>query len=151
FVKVSECSTTGKWRGARYTKGGDEAVVLLFDVNGYIAGIQTGVRKGLPNGYPSQSLRPPFIEDSNSYYITAYFVDPAIICRRGRSDAEFQEQGTGTDLYIQNGTVPENSLLMPRSQSDLVNTKWVEGMCFYTMGGSFWLRFSFYTVGGSCW
>ena len=31
------------FNGNRYTKNGDQAAMLLFDKNGYIAGIQAGV------------------------------------------------------------------------------------------------------------
>ena len=56
---ASKCNTAGlltQWfcictgddsgsyfRGNRYTKDGDEASMLLFDVNGYIAGMQVAV------------------------------------------------------------------------------------------------------------
>ena len=36
-------SVNAKWRGARYVKGGDYSLTLLYDVNGYIAGIQSSV------------------------------------------------------------------------------------------------------------
>lgn len=38
------------WRGARYVKNNDPALTLLYDVNGYIAGIQTTVSFSLRGG-----------------------------------------------------------------------------------------------------
>lgn len=38
------CADNGQFRGIRYIKDNDHAVILLFDVNGYIAGVQCGVR-----------------------------------------------------------------------------------------------------------
>jgi hypothetical protein len=38
-----DCTNGGKFFGYRYQKPGDEAITVLFDVNGYIAGIQAQV------------------------------------------------------------------------------------------------------------
>ena len=47
----------------------------------------------------------------------------------------FEAQGTGTNLYIQNGADPvADSLLIPMQESDLKDTKWTKGKCFPTMG-----------------
>ena len=37
------------------------------------------------------------------YLTTVYFVNPKIICTTGRSQADFDTQGTGTNLMFQNG------------------------------------------------
>ena len=132
FVKRSECEENPKFRGKQYMKDGDTSVILLFDANGYISGIQAGIPKGLPNKYPSQEIRPPFVDDGNQYKLTAYFVDPLLICKRGRSEQQFRLQGTGTDLFIQNGDNPEQDLF----EIDLeeANTNWLKGKCFPKMG-----------------
>lgn len=58
----------------------------------------------------------------------------ANICR-GRTANQFKEEGTGTGLWIQNGTNPvTNSVEMPRSQQEASKTLWSKGSCFYTMG-----------------
>jgi hypothetical protein len=38
-----DCTNDGKFFGFRYQIPGDEAITLLFDTNGYIAGIQAQV------------------------------------------------------------------------------------------------------------
>ena len=38
---------------------------------------------------------------SPAFFSTAYFVDPAIVCEGGRSEAEFNSQGVGDRLLFQ--------------------------------------------------
>lgn len=131
FTQMTDCKTD-KFRGKMFMKDNDTAVMPLFDVNGYIAGLQIAVPAGLASGYPHQGIRPPFIEDGNYIKATAYFVNPAIICKSGRSKQQFELQGTGTDLYFQNGMDPEIDFL---EVSKLRNeTDWDEGLCFPKMG-----------------
>ncbi|XP_005091074.2 uncharacterized protein LOC101846787 [Aplysia californica] len=138
FKKISSCDKNAKWRGNRYVKDNDYAVVLLYDVNGYIAGIQTSIPNNQANGYPSSKIQPPFLPDGNRYTATAYFVDPSIICTRGRTAAQYAAQGTGTNLYIQETANPEASTQVPRNEADLANTKWTKGKCFFSMGMHYW-------------
>eukprot|EP00058_Branchiostoma_floridae_P022837 XP_002608327.1 hypothetical protein BRAFLDRAFT_125499 [Branchiostoma floridae] len=136
--------TAGTWRGFRYVKDNDPAVTLLFDKNGYIAGLQMGVRKNElpPDGsIPPQQVTPPWIEDTDQdmWLLTAYFIQPSDICSDGRTEAEYQEEGTGTDLYIQTGPNPTSDIMaIPLYQSDLQGTEWVEGKCFWGMGKHYW-------------
>ncbi|KAK3771298.1 hypothetical protein RRG08_024375 [Elysia crispata] len=85
FQKISDCDVNAKWRGARYVKGGDYSLILLYDVNGYIAGIQTSsIGK-----YPKQQLQPPYVDDGDRWVVSAYFTDPSKICTTGRTADEF--------------------------------------------------------------
>ncbi|KAL5022526.1 hypothetical protein ScPMuIL_001681 [Solemya velum] len=139
FRRISHCTENPRFRGNRYMKDNDTAVILLFDKNGYIAGIQAGIPNNLPDNYPPPTMKPPFLEDGHQLAITAYFVDPATICTLGRTQDEFNSEGTGTNLYLQNGTDPErDSILIPRRQQDIGSTRWVEGRCFFTMGKHYW-------------
>ncbi|KAK6184626.1 hypothetical protein SNE40_007062 [Patella caerulea] len=141
FTKISsDCSNNGKFNGNRYIKGGDYAVVLLFDNQGYIAGQQAGLPTN--SNYPSRNIQPPFVADGNHYFMTAYYVNPSTICSKGRSSATFSTQGTGTDLYIQNGTNPSTTIRIPSKQSDMGHTRWVKGKCFPTMGVHYWYELS---------
>ncbi|XP_050394540.1 uncharacterized protein LOC126812282 [Patella vulgata] len=141
FVKISDCGA--KFRGNRYIKDGDHAVVLLYDTQGFIAGIQTGIPEGQSDGYPFPGIKSPFVKENGFHYITAYFVDPRIICTTGRTYRQFRDQGTGTDLYIQNGTNPEtDSFKVPKLQTELQGTKWTEGKCFPSMGRHYWYDLS---------
>lgn len=143
FKKISDCDTKANWRGARYVKNSDYTLVLLYDVKGYIAGIQTTVPSTEASGYPNANIRPPFVKDGDNYVLSAYFVDPSIICSTGRSASDFESQGTGTNLYIQNGTNAEkNSMMIPHKQTGMAGTMWTEGKCFYTMGKHYWYNTS---------
>eukprot|EP00058_Branchiostoma_floridae_P022839 XP_002608329.1 hypothetical protein BRAFLDRAFT_89333 [Branchiostoma floridae] len=122
------------YRGSRYIKDNDPAVMLLFDKNGYIAGPQ--------NRPLCQRSRSPNHEhgndDGDMFVITAYFIDPASVCT-GRSDATFTLEGTGVGLYLQNGPNPEADYeLIPRDEDNLATTLWTKGGCFYTMGQHYW-------------
>ena len=44
-----------------------------------------------------------------AYLTTMYFVDPSIICAGGRSQEQFDSQGTGDRLVIQVGTFSSSS------------------------------------------
>ena len=58
----------------------------------------------------------------------------ATICT-GRSAAQYTSQGTGTGLWIQNGTDPvTNSQKIPAKQADIDKTMWTKGVCFVSMG-----------------
>jgi hypothetical protein len=51
------------------------------------------------------------------YLATVYFVDPDIICGRGRTWKEFQRKGTGNTLIIQRGSTAARENLFPVPQT----------------------------------
>uniref|UniRef100_T1IRJ5 Uncharacterized protein n=1 Tax=Strigamia maritima TaxID=126957 RepID=T1IRJ5_STRMM len=69
------------------------------------------------------------------YTLTAYLVDPKIICSVGRTKEEFKHEAAGTNLYLKNGT---HNILIPKHESDLANTNWTLGACFPSMGTHYW-------------
>ncbi|XP_035696686.1 uncharacterized protein LOC118430084 [Branchiostoma floridae] len=163
------CSA-GTWQGFRYVKNSDPAVILLFDKNGYIAGMQMGVYKSeLPSdgSVPPARITPPWIKDESKdmLLLTVYFVQPSEkhensrsriidiitrlyvtttgnICGEGRTDDEYQEAGTGTGLYIQTGPNPTSDVMSaPLQQADVEGTDWTRGECFWAMGQHYWYKF----------
>ncbi|XP_059178854.1 uncharacterized protein LOC131957994 [Physella acuta] len=136
WTKVSECTSSTQWRGQRYVLNNDYAVVLLYDVNGFIAGIQSTVPKG--GSYPPTTLRPPFVRDGNRWAITAYFVDPGYNHLYNRPHPTGNQQGTGTNLYFQNSTNPFSSVMIPRTEAGIERTSWIKGKCFWLMGLHYW-------------
>ncbi|XP_054710838.1 uncharacterized protein LOC129220442 [Uloborus diversus] len=149
FAKISSECSGGKFLGHRYMKGLDTAAVLLFDDNGYIAGIQNGIPKNdidkVNTTYDfagtSAYQLDKILGEEEVYFTTAYFVDPSIICNGGRTKEQFEEDGTGTGLYLQNGTDPiRNSVQVPLYEKDLEGTEWVKGQCFRTMGVHYWYK-----------
>jgi hypothetical protein len=134
FEMISDCDLNAPWRGKRYIKNKDPYVVLLFDIKGYIAGIQTTVPKSLSNEFPSPLIRPPFVDDGDRWAISAYFTDPSKICTTGRTAEQFALEGTGSNLYIQNSTVPELSTVVPSRIEGTATTLWTRAKCFPVMG-----------------
>jgi hypothetical protein len=60
-----------------------------------------------------------------------------IICNGGRNASEFDTQGTGTGLWIQNGPNPvAHTITIPQTVADADASKWTKGACFFTMGTS---------------
>jgi charged multivesicular body protein 7 len=140
-LKDSQCTSSSQnFRGRRYWLDNDPASILLFDKNGYIAGIQTSVPSA---GYTPTPMNKgsSFQQDGDFWTLTVYFVDPSIICSTGRTADQFNADGTGTDLYIQNGTNPETmSIQIPTSEDDIKTTKWGSGKCLPTMGKHYWFN-----------
>ncbi|CAF3577830.1 unnamed protein product, partial [Rotaria sp. Silwood1] len=58
-----------------------------------------------------------------------------LICTDGRTLSQLEHEGTGTGLFLQNGTNPIiDSIEIPLWEDDIGKTKWVKGGCFKTMG-----------------
>ncbi|KAK3765271.1 hypothetical protein RRG08_051892, partial [Elysia crispata] len=140
LVGSSTCDGSGVYNGFAYAKNSSFYITLLYDINEYIAGIQLGIPKQVATdlGQPTEKLKPPFNLVHDRYVISAYFVDPSKICTKGRSSLAFHFQGTGTNLWLQNGTTPTEVVRIPKYQSGLDGTYWVEGQCFVTMGKHYW-------------
>lgn len=142
MTKGAGCDDNPHFKGERYIKNNDMGVILIYDSAGFIAGIQIGFPKNYspnPNNYPyAELINAPFVLDNGNYFLTAYFVNPATICH-GRTANQFQHDGTGTGLWIQNGTNPVTDCIeAPRRQSDADNSMWTKGSCFITMGVHYW-------------
>jgi len=132
------CSGTNVFVGKRYWSDNDPALILLFDGQGFIAGVQTAVPKSSGWVPPQHFIGRYVIDETNYYTLTVYFVDPNRVCK-GRSPTDFANEGTGTDLYIQVGTNPLTDYFqVPNSEVDIKNTKWGFGKCFYMMGQHYW-------------
>jgi charged multivesicular body protein 7 len=141
-LKDDYCSVDGPWKGLRYWKDKDPAVILIYDVNGYIAGLSTSVPKSQYTP-PEKQQGKAYIDDGDYWTITAYFVDPATICT-GRSAAQYKDQGTGTQLYLQLTTNPLESTPITTRQRDhdSENNKWTKMKCFPAMGRHYWYNIS---------
>ena len=57
-------------------------------------------------------------DDLQAYLTTAYFVHPRIICDGGRSQADFDRDGTGYALFFQNGPTPEYLYAAPLTAAE---------------------------------
>nr|XP_042907952.1 uncharacterized protein LOC107440592 isoform X1 [Parasteatoda tepidariorum] len=149
FVKLAGGCAEGKFLGHRYMKGLDTAAVLIYDKNGFIAGIQHGIPKSdvdrvnttfsFEKSSAYQLQLDKVLGEEEVYFLTSYFVDPNIICNEGRTREQYDEQGVGTGLYLQNGSNPiQNTFEVPLYEKDMEDTHWVKGGCFRTMGVHYW-------------
>jgi len=132
-LKDNQCDG-GKFRGQRYWSNNDPALILIFDKNGIIAGMQTSI--------PKTKYRPTinaFQDDGDYWTQTAYFVDPSTICSAGRTAADLEKQGTGTGLWFQTGPDPTKNLMaIPLDEAEAKKSLWGFGRCFPTMGQHYW-------------
>ncbi|CAF4304984.1 unnamed protein product [Rotaria sp. Silwood2] len=81
----------------------------------------------------------PLIAGTDSYVLTAYFVDPRTICTSGRDEARLKLEGSGTGLWLQNGSDPiRDSVPIPLHENTINTTRWVLGSCFPSMGVHYW-------------
>ncbi|PAA69604.1 hypothetical protein BOX15_Mlig030495g1 [Macrostomum lignano] len=79
FKQETNCDgAANKFLGRRFVhRNGDRSIMLLYDVNGIIAGIQTNVPKS--TGFPTaahKKFHDMWVEEPNAHVLTAYFVDP---------------------------------------------------------------------------
>jgi len=140
--KDDMCADGGKkFVGYRYWYKQDPALILLFDRNGVIAGLQTSAPKS--KFTPPANLKDKYYIDDGDYWtLTSYFVDPSTICK-GRTSEDLEKQGTGTGLWLQYGQDPiKDSIRIPTNEADIKETNWGSGKCFYTMGQHYWLNVS---------
>ncbi|CAL8090487.1 unnamed protein product [Orchesella dallaii] len=148
----SNCGNDGNFNGIQHIIPGDYSAALLFDVNGVIAGIQQLLNKtsilGPDNGvnYPALPVYQTATFEQQEYFLlTSYFVDPAIICTTGRNDTDLISDGTGTGLWIQNGTSPSTSIQVPHNRSVAIEEGWTKNQCFIGMGSHNFYQVEQYT------
>jgi len=143
------CGVSGSYfNGNRYWKDSDPGAMVLFDKNGYIAGIQAGIPKTPTSKNPNypvanNKVKHVFNEEKTMWVTTAYFVEPSTICSTGRSEEDYKKFGTGHMLSFQVGKTPSDLMRIPMVQTDVTkNTNFKEGNCFVTMGKHYWYDIS---------
>ncbi|OXA63670.1 uncharacterized protein LOC110863034 [Folsomia candida] len=143
-----ECINGGKYFGFRYKNRNSDGIYLLFDKNGVIAGIQMSLAKDdiMKQNNPYRfDLLPMFqnetIRGKQYTFLTAYFVNPAIICTTGRDPTTYHAEGTGSGLYFQNGPTPHpsNVVDVPTYRPDAAAEGYTNCECLPGMGfHNFW-------------
>lgn len=121
--------------GNRYVRRGDKTVMLLFDEDNRVLGLQTGIPKSNVEFKPL-----PWIKENDSFILTAYFRQP-------RTSKEYlspsPSKNIGDQLLILNSSTSTEKLIqIPTKESELVGSAWTEGQCFYTMGKLYWYDLS---------
>jgi charged multivesicular body protein 7 len=155
----SECVNqvkTATFHGHRVSLPGDakkdrdhNSVVILYDNNGMVAGVQArfpySKTKSPTNTFKYDEV-PMFqtetIDGEDYFVLTAYTVDPSIICGAGRSSDDLETNfGTGDRLWFQNGPMPTDILTAPKIRQDALDAGYSDNNCFEGMG-----THSFYKV-----
>ena len=121
WTQVSnDCSEGTQFPGNRYVSPGME-MVIIYDVNGFISGMHSVVPKDKTNDMfdfsTSRWYRADTVNGVEAYLTTAYFVDPAVICT-GRTQGEYDQEGTGNRLLFQNGPTSSNTISAPLTIED---------------------------------
>jgi len=140
WTKISSCGDEGKFVGNRYKQTTGHSLILIFDDAGYIAGSQSIIRTlyiedNMADFESHPAYQLDYIGDWEAYLTTVYYVDPQTICNGGRTEAEFNRDGTGDRLVVQVGESPEFLVEIPQYQEDaLAEADWYEHKCFAGMG-----------------
>ncbi|KAH7937430.1 hypothetical protein HPB49_012187 [Dermacentor silvarum] len=134
FVQLnSQCA--GTFYGFRFMKDNDPSVVLLYDVNGVISGLQSGFHVENSRMHPRAGYIMDTVAGRDIQFLTVYFLPPELICARGRSLRELEEEGVGSNVYLQRETEALSRLVSaPRYDDDLRNSLWVREACYPGMG-----------------
>ena len=127
WAREKNCSEVN---GNRYILNGDRAVMLIFDSRGAIAGIASGIPKGLPFNYPADKIRKIFNDEGDFFSISAYFVEPDSVC----STKSATTISTGNRLEFRSKT----SRIPIANQESEISPFWTKGYCFPTMGLHYW-------------
>ncbi|XP_055870196.1 uncharacterized protein LOC106050172 isoform X4 [Biomphalaria glabrata] len=139
WTKLSGCEQGSKWRGERYIRNDDHTIVLIYDVSGNIAGIQTGFETNDPRGLNVTAMAKYTQEDGGYTYVTTYFADPKQLCDASRNACSEVE-----NIYFQRGSCDN---LMTISTDLSAVSSWTLGKCFPKMG----VHYAYgYTTTSSC-
>ena len=118
-----------RFPGDRYARSlFDTDIVLIMDGNGFIAGVQSGVPADLAEDdkwYTYSKVKYYQKDDffgNDAWFATVYFVDPSIICNGGRTEAQFEAEGTGNRIAIQAGPTPASLETIPLEETGLSNS-----------------------------
>ncbi|CAF3193038.1 unnamed protein product [Rotaria sp. Silwood2] len=62
------------------------------------------------------------VAGTDSYVLTAYFVDPRTICTSSRDEARLKREGSGTGLWLQNGIDSIHDSVLIQLYEDTIKT-----------------------------
>jgi len=110
-------------------------MILIFDVNGFIAGMHSVVAKKFVSPMFDFGGSKWYRDAGNAFVTTAYFIDPMRICNGGRTQEEFDIEGTGNRLLFQNGPTSADVMVAPLTLDSVdADTTWFRHYCFLNMG-----------------
>jgi len=94
---------------------------LIYDVNGFIAGIQAIIKKSVADSYThlfdhdaSRAHVLGYHFGVEVYFLTAYFIEPIRVCNQGRTQELFNEWGTVENVQYMTGPHIDEVASIPR-------------------------------------
>jgi len=140
---VDDCSQTRdmKYGGFKYApptaEGGVPEFIMIYDVNGFIAGMHSVIPKPAADESifefdKSLWYRSDWSLGFETYVTTAYFVDPEGICTGGRDQESFETEGTGNVLAFEHGDELHWAPLTGPEADE--SEFWNKHKCFVNMG-----------------
>lgn len=131
-----KANVTGVSLGKSYMLNDEHATILIFDVNGRIAGFQMAYKTSLKEGSYGKYAG-AYQKIGEYYYITAYFTAVENVCKKSLK----RPQGiVGDKLILRIGD--GKYLDVPKRQTDIKDPKWILGKCFPGMGIHYWYDIS---------
>ena len=100
-------------------------MIAIYDVQGYIAGMQSVVSKKFDTSqYDFENsgwYKEGTVEGEDVYLLTVYFTDPTKICSKGRSAKDFENQGIGNILWFEktDGSLVQAPLTMDKADDNV--------------------------------
>jgi len=136
YTRINTDACSGTFLGFGYGDPNEPSLVILYDEAGYIAGVQNVIVKSAKPVAPSTVYQSGMFFDKEAWLNTVYFVDPDVICAGGRTEAQWEEQGTADRVWIQDGPVAEKKFIdvpLKQEEADTID-RWYKHKCFPGMG-----------------
>jgi len=132
----------GPYLGEAYADPDEPSFVVLFDEAGYVAGVRSVVlASAIDLSVTHVDQSPWYVQDTffgqDAWYLTAYFVDPNLICNGGRTAEQWEEQGTGDRFWVQIGSTQDTFVKAPLTEAEFDGEgfdNWYRHYCFVGMG-----------------
>jgi hypothetical protein len=137
--RSTDCVNGGRFSGFQWLNPSDSGVALLFDARGFAAGIQAMIPHSelLVPGSALQYDKVPMYQNHtingiDYFVITAYFVNPNLICSPSQSDSG--NIGANSLVHFQNGASIEQFKTAPKNRTVAISQGWTKNNCIQTMG-----------------
>jgi len=129
----------GDFYGFQYVHPDDSGVALLYDVNGFVGGVQALLPHDelMVDGGTTEWGEIPMYQnqtiDGVTYFIvTVYFVRPDALCEQNENDDG--NIGANSQVYFQNGRGIENLKIAYKHRDEATDNGWTVNNCVRGMG-----------------
>ncbi|XP_062569052.1 uncharacterized protein LOC134231150 [Saccostrea cucullata] len=149
YKRQNDICKTDNYHGFLYRLEDDSKLLPIYDLNGYLAGIQAIIQSDM-KGYnslnetimlPPHEIMPPVLigkSDIQTYTITAYFKHPQHLC----SPIHHSNVPAGKGLYLQTGYDPIRNYEQIPMEAKNLSSLWKKAICLPTMGTHYFFNVS---------